>query len=448
MVRFRREARAASGVSHRGVAHVYDFGEAEDRHYLAMEYVEGLSLREVLRHESLSVGEAVALASQVAAALSAAHERGVVHRDIKPENIVVTGEGHAKVLDFGLAKLLKAGERVGARAAPAPAHATLDSAPGLIMGTVAYMSPEQLRGEEVDARTDLWSLGVVFYEMVARRRPFEGKTPADQIAAILHAGPPAVNADGRATEELNHVLGKALAKERAARYRTAGEFAREDDYVAVRRAIDVDFLLAGRVTPGGDGTLTVNVYLVDLARGERVWEDSYVSPSGELLYVRNALFVLLSNRLQTMLAGDKQLPLLPASTLNVEAYRAYLRGAYSHDRRSTEGLKRAVESLERAVEECQAALALDPRDWSNYSCLAMAQLKLGRAAHRSALGLPVWPRRAAPDSAFLAVEKSNRTPQPKDIIPYSPSESGRTRHSCVRVESSPARHDRVVFGNV
>jgi tetratricopeptide (TPR) repeat protein len=146
--------------------------------------------------------------------------------------------------------------------------------------------------------------------------------------------------------------------------------ARADDYAEVRRALGADFLLAGRATEDEGGALTVNVYLADLRSGARVWEDSYRSPSGELLQVRNALFVLLSSRLQTMLAGDKQLPLPPASTLNAEAYRAYLRGTYARDRRSIEGLGRAVASLERAV-------ALDPGFALAYSALGDSYNLLG-----------------------------------------------------------------------
>jgi serine/threonine protein kinase len=223
--RFQQEARAASSVSHPNIAHIYEIDETDGRHYLAMEYVQGMTLRQLLKHESLSVNEAIELALQVASALAAAHAAGVVHRDIKPENIMVKSEGYVKVLDFGLAKLFEAQGKASMRSTSSKSD--LESTPGLIMGTTAYMSPEQVRGQEIDTRTDLWSLGVVLYEMLAHRKPFEGETPGDITAVILLKEPEAIVMLDDAPAALANILKKALAKEKAERYQTAAEMTQD-----------------------------------------------------------------------------------------------------------------------------------------------------------------------------------------------------------------------------
>jgi serine/threonine protein kinase len=233
VLRFQQEARAASAISHPNVAHIYEFGQVGDRYYLTMEYVEGKTLRELLKQGSLSLGHALDFALQVAQALQAAHEAGVVHRDIKPENIMVRPDGYVKVLDFGLAKLASNDDASGKNRATS--SSSLDTQPGLIMGTTAYMSPEQLRGEQADARTDIWSWGVVLYEMLAGEPPFRGATSSDVIAEILKANPKllATN-DVYLPERLRTVLRKALAKDTVLRYRLAEEVIAE-----LRKAIEV-----------------------------------------------------------------------------------------------------------------------------------------------------------------------------------------------------------------
>lgn len=223
--RFRQEARAASAISHPNVAHIYETGVEHGRHYLAMEYIEGLTLRQLLKRERPALIAAIEIALQVANALGAAHEVGVVHRDIKPENIMVRGDGYAKVLDFGLAKLSEARGQSGARRVSS--GSSLDTTPGMIMGTTPYMSPEQARGQALDARTDIWSLGVVLYEMLAGRKPFEGETPSDISAAILLKDPPPLEVGGSVQPILETIVATALRKNPAERYQTAQDFARD-----------------------------------------------------------------------------------------------------------------------------------------------------------------------------------------------------------------------------
>ncbi|MFN2454286.1 MAG: protein kinase [Pyrinomonadaceae bacterium] len=225
VLRFQQEARAASGMSHPNIAHIYELGVTKGRHYLAMEYIEGMTLRQMLKHESLSVSEALEIALQVANALAAAHAAGVVHRDIKPENIMVRSDGYAKVLDFGLAKLFEAQDKMSVRSSSS--NSGLESTPGLIMGTTAYMSPEQVRGLEVDTRSDIWSLGVVLYEMLAHHKPFEGETASDVTAAILLKEPPLIALPEDAPIVLHDIVLKALSKEKGERYRAAGEMAQD-----------------------------------------------------------------------------------------------------------------------------------------------------------------------------------------------------------------------------
>ncbi|HEX8068715.1 MAG TPA: protein kinase [Pyrinomonadaceae bacterium] len=219
MQRFRQEARAASTLNHPNVAHIYEIGEAAGVNFIAMEFVEGVTLRRRMVQTGMAMDEVLDVVLQVASALSAAHATGIVHRDIKPENVMLRPDGYIKVLDFGLAKLTEG----GANNAAAPT--LVQTAPGTVMGTVQYMSPEQARGLDVDVRSDIFSLGVVLYEMVAGRPPFEGETTTDVIAAILHHEPPPLERFSKdAPEALAWLVARALRKDREARYQTAKEF--------------------------------------------------------------------------------------------------------------------------------------------------------------------------------------------------------------------------------
>lgn len=215
--RFLQEARAAITLNHPNVAHIYDVGEEGGIRFMAMEYVEGETLRARMMREPLSLDAALEIATQVASALGSAHAAGIIHRDVKPENVMLRPDGYVKVLDFGLAKLTVRG------ATRDETTMVVHTAPGIVMGTMHYMSPEQLRGDDVDARADVFSLGVLLYEMVGGRRPFEASSASGIIAAILTEPPPPLHEGIPA--EVRAIVTKALAKNRNERFANAREMA-------------------------------------------------------------------------------------------------------------------------------------------------------------------------------------------------------------------------------
>ena len=220
--RFLQEARAASALSHPNIAHIYEVDKVGRVNFIAMEYVDGRTLRDYLKAEPRDLRELLDVVAQAAGALAAAHAAGVVHRDVKPENIMVRGDGYIKVLDFGLAK--HSGELPQSVAPGDPTVGRVETSPGVVMGTVSYMSPEQARARPVDARADIWSLGVVFYEMLAGRPPFTGESAQDVIVAILEREPPPLSRYVSGLPEgLEWVVMKALAKDREQRYQTVKE---------------------------------------------------------------------------------------------------------------------------------------------------------------------------------------------------------------------------------
>src|SRR5215471_14894621 len=256
--RFRQEARAASALNHPNILTIHEIGEVKTAagalYFIATEFIEGRTLRELIRDGGMKLGEALEVAMQVASALSAAHAAGIVHRDIKPENIMLRPDGYVKVLDFGLAKLgVESGEsgignrEPGIREQVARPHSPLPTPyspvstdPGMVLGTVSYMSPEQARGLETDPRTDIFSLGVVLYEMITLHCPFEGETPSDVIVALLSQEPPFAEHAPDLPGELQRLVSRMLAKDCAGRYQTADE---------VRRALK---RLKQDLTPEGD----------------------------------------------------------------------------------------------------------------------------------------------------------------------------------------------------
>src|SRR5438067_4106530 len=220
--RFQQEAHAVVGLNHPNILTVYEIGEDHSIRYIASELIEGETLRQRLMRGRIEVGEAVDIAIQVASAVAAAHEAGIVHRDIKPENIMLRPDGYVKVLDFGIAKLAE--QEVPVTIPTDEALLLVETNLGAVLGTVRYMSPEQACGGHVDKRTDIWSLGVVLYEMLTGHAPFTGDTPREVMTSILEKEPsPLTKYIAHPPVELQQITSKTLRKDREQRYHSAQE---------------------------------------------------------------------------------------------------------------------------------------------------------------------------------------------------------------------------------
>src|SRR5437899_3527078 len=307
--RFKNGVRSASAFNHPNILTVYEIGAEGNRQFIATEFIEGITLRASLARGRINPHAALDIAVQVASALAAAHEAGVVHRDIKPENIMLRPDGYVKVLDFGIAKLTE--QRLASDNHTSETTAVLQTRLGLVLGTAHYMSPEQARGQKVDARSDIWSLGVVLYEIVTGSPPFRGETPSDCIAAILTAEPASLSSIAPDVPgKLESILQKALRKNTAERYQTIKEMLAE--LRTLKAKLETESSLS-QTKAGGDSNVS------EIKRRKR---GVLVTLVAALLAVA-AVACFFFFRAPAPLANEKSIAVLPFENLSEDKSNAY-----------------------------------------------------------------------------------------------------------------------------
>jgi eukaryotic-like serine/threonine-protein kinase len=447
--RLKREARTASALNHPNIVTIHDIGEVDSIHYVATEFIEGTTLRERMTKGPIPPTEAMDIAAQVASALCVAHRAGIVHRDIKPENIMLRPDGYVKVLDFGIAKLAQQ-ETLGTTTVPRPQVATQQS---MVLGTTRYMSPEQAMAQQVDARSDLWSLGVVLYEMLAGRTPFEGETATNVIAAIFDSDPqPLKYRVPIVPPALQSLVDRSLRKDPAERYQTAEEMLSElraikekADGIAVlpfdnqSRDPDTDYLsdgipesiinslsqlpqlrvmarstvfsykgkdvdprkvgddlgvgavLMGRLIQRGDN-LAIRTELVNVADGTELWGQQYNRKLADVFVVQEEIAREISEKLRLKLTGAERQQLAKRPTENLKAFQYYMQGQAYAQRSIRDDLLTAIRYYERAIEE-------DPNYALAYAGLADAHAILGIYGYIA----PIEGRRKAEEAAHKAL---------------------------------------------
>ena len=251
VLRFEQEAYAASALNHPNIITIYEVGQAGESHFISTEFIDGQTLRQRLREQSLTIAETLDIAIQVATALVAAHSAGIIHRDIKPENVMLRSDGYVKVLDFGLAKFTESASHASNPTDPnAETQHVLNTTPGVVMGTVSYMSPEQARGTRVDQRTDIFSFGVLLYEMVSGRLPFEGQTQTDIISSIISnkRQAPLARYTDEVSPEMERIVAKALHKNKDGRYQTLKDMLIDLRSVKRQMELSEEFDVSGSIT--------------------------------------------------------------------------------------------------------------------------------------------------------------------------------------------------------
>jgi eukaryotic-like serine/threonine-protein kinase len=282
--RFKLEARATSALNHPNIITIYEVGEDGDKLFISTEYIKGETLRSLIERKALDLSSSLNIAEQIASAIATAHAPGIIHRDIKPENIMVREDGIVKVLDFGLAKPT-------AVESEAETRELVSTKAGMVMGSVGYMSPEQSRGKEVDARSDLWSLGVVLYEMLTGKTPFDGETMTDILANIIYKEPVPIGEIAEdCPKELSRIVKKSLRKDREERYQTAKDFLL--DIKTLRREMELEHELEVSISP--------NRFNEIISRSHEITRKSL----GQKVTVENAKTQLLENQTITQISGE------------------------------------------------------------------------------------------------------------------------------------------------